>query len=117
MSVFAGEYQGGSYVEVLGTQGSNPLSLWKICGPQKNVTKQYDKPLKSYIYISSGGGCKLQIPKDDKSSLGLVQPFLVLQVSLSQVGMGWQAMGTIAILLMAAPAWHAKLLACTLIVC
>lgn len=41
--MFANEYQGGAHVEVLGTQGQNPLSQWKVSGPQKGVQKVYDK--------------------------------------------------------------------------
>jgi hypothetical protein len=72
-------------VEVLGTQGTNPLGLWRVTGPQKNLQKSYDKAVKGSVYASAGGGLKLQAPKDEKSSLGLLQPYLVLQVSLNQV--------------------------------
>lgn len=41
-----GSYQGGSYVELLGTQGSNPLSQWKVLGPQKALQK-----------VGAAGGC------------------------------------------------------------
>lgn len=41
--MFSNEYQGGTHVEVLGTQGQNPLSAWKVSGPQKGVQKVYDK--------------------------------------------------------------------------
>ena len=49
------------------------------------MQKVYDKGVKSYIYTSAGAGCKLQLPKDDKACLGLLQPYLVLQVCLVQV--------------------------------
>jgi hypothetical protein len=84
-SVFANEFQGGQYVEVLGTQGTNPLVHWRVTGPQKNLQKSYDKAVKGSVYASTGGGLKLQAPKDEKASLGLLQPYLVLQVSLNQV--------------------------------
>ncbi len=35
-TLFSGEYQGGAFVEVLGTQGTDPLRLWNA----KNVQKQ-----------------------------------------------------------------------------
>jgi hypothetical protein len=41
--MFANEYQGGAQVEVLGTQGQNPLAQWKVTGPQKGLQKVYDK--------------------------------------------------------------------------
>lgn len=85
--MFASEYQGGSFVDLM-PSGSNPLGGWKITGPQKSVQKVYDKDTKGFVHHSSsgGGGAKLQIPKDDKATLGLLQPFLVLQVNLPQVG-------------------------------
>lgn len=42
-SMFAAEYQGGTHVEVLTTQGQSPLAHWKVSGPQKGVQKTYDK--------------------------------------------------------------------------
>ncbi len=83
--VFANEFQGGSFVEVLAPNGSNPLASWKVTGPQKALQRVYDdKDVKGYIFASSGG-TKLQIPKDDKATLGLVQPYLAFQVSLPLV--------------------------------
>ncbi|GIL53022.1 hypothetical protein Vafri_8735, partial [Volvox africanus] len=82
--MFANEYQGGSHVEVLGTQGQNPLAQWKVSGPQKGVQKVYDKALKGYVFVSSGA-CRMVLPKDDRSTLGLVQPHLLLQL---EVGVG-----------------------------
>lgn len=41
--------------------------------------------LKGYVYEISTG-VKLQVPKDDRSSLGLVQPYLLIQLELSMVG-------------------------------
>ncbi|KAJ9519118.1 hypothetical protein QJQ45_007672 [Haematococcus lacustris] len=85
MTVYANEYQGGPFVEVLGTQGTNPLSNWRVSGPQKGLQKAYDKVVRSSVFTSSSG-MRLQAPKDDKASLGLVQPYLLLQISLMQEG-------------------------------
>lgn len=85
MSLFAGEYQGGPFVEILGTQGSNPLAAWKLMGPSKaGLQKVFDPRLKGFVYVS-GPGCKMQLPKDERSSLGLTQPYLVLQVQVAPV--------------------------------
>ncbi|KAG2436077.1 hypothetical protein HYH02_011588 [Chlamydomonas schloesseri] len=82
--MFSNEYQGGTHVEVLGTQGQNPLSAWKVSGPQKGVQKVYDKALKGYVF-ACGAGCKMALPRDDRSSLGLSQPNLLLQL---EIGLG-----------------------------
>ncbi|GIM07055.1 hypothetical protein Vretimale_11292 [Volvox reticuliferus] len=82
--MFANEYQGGPHVEVLGTQGQNPLAQWKVSGPQKGVQKVYDKALKGYVFVSTGA-CRMALPKDDRSTLGLMQPHLLLQL---EVGVG-----------------------------
>ena len=72
--------------------GSNPLANWKLTGPQK-AQKVYDKDTKGFIHQSGagGGGTRMQIPKDDKATLGLLQPFLVLQVNLPPVRRGIHA--------------------------
>ncbi|KAJ7551982.1 hypothetical protein O6H91_06G037200 [Diphasiastrum complanatum] len=74
------QYQGGSSFTVFSAQGSNPVANCKLCG--KGVQKIYDKTVKGYVYLCSGGpSAKLQIPKDDsKSGLQLVHPYLVLQL-------------------------------------
>lgn len=84
MAVFGGEYQGGSFVEVLGCQGSNPAQHCKVVGSQKSFQKEYDKLLKGYLYSMSGSACKIHMPKDEKKQLGLTQPFLVAQVSIAE---------------------------------
>ena len=84
--MFSNEFQGGPFVDLM-PSGSNPLANWKLTGPQKSFQKVYDKDVKGYIHqgLNGGGSVKLQIPKDDKATLGLLQPFLVLQVLLPQV--------------------------------
>lgn len=40
--------------------------------------------LKGYVFALAGG-CKMQLPRDERSTLGLTQPYLVLQLELSAV--------------------------------
>ncbi|PNH10430.1 hypothetical protein TSOC_002824 [Tetrabaena socialis] len=82
MALFGNEYQGGPHVDVLGTHGQNPLGPWKVSGPQKGVQKVYDKTLKGYVFVCSGG-CRMVLPRDDRAVLGLVQPHLLLQLEIS----------------------------------
>ena len=58
--------------------GANSLKNAKTAG---SVTKVYDKALKGYTFdLEVNSKSKLQLPKDDKASLSLTQPYLVLQV-------------------------------------
>ena len=74
----ANHFQGGPTVDVFGANGSNPTANWKVTG---TVQKVYDKALKSHVFVCDGGpSAKMQLPKDDRRSLGLVQPYLALQI-------------------------------------
>ena len=79
--MFQNAYQGGPAVEIFTTQGKNPLASWKTSG---NLQKIYDKGVKGYIYVLDSGLCKMQLPKDEKSTLGIVQPYMVFQVFLPE---------------------------------
>lgn len=59
-------------------------------GPNRGgLQKVFDPLLKGFVYVS-GQGCKMQLPKDERSSLGLTQPYLVLQVQIVPVsGLGY----------------------------
>ena len=49
------------------------------------MQKVYDKALKSHVFVCDGGpSAKMQLPKDDRRSLGLVQPYLALQIHVRQ---------------------------------
>ena len=73
-------FQGGQAVEVFGASGSNPTERWRISG---TVTKVYDKSVKGYVFRCDGGpSMRMQLPKDERRSLGLVQPYLVLQINV-----------------------------------
>ncbi|KAH7332472.1 hypothetical protein KP509_20G089200 [Ceratopteris richardii] len=63
-------------------QGSNPVSNCKLFG--KSVQKVYDKAVKGYVYNCSSMSSKIQLPKDEKTGLQLVQPYLVLQIFVPQ---------------------------------
>ncbi|XP_028680433.2 uncharacterized protein C3orf67 homolog [Erpetoichthys calabaricus] len=82
--MFKNEYQGGPMVEVFSAQGKDPVAKWKICGSQTAVWKEFDKESKSFIYILEGSSQtnKMQLPKDSRSSLGLIQRYLILQIHL-----------------------------------
>ncbi|KPP78331.1 hypothetical protein Z043_102171 [Scleropages formosus] len=48
----------------------------------KNEFQNFDKTMKGFVYILQGSSQtnKMQMPKDNKMALGLIQRFLVLQV-------------------------------------
>ncbi|XP_074646919.1 protein CFAP20DC-like isoform X2 [Tubulanus polymorphus] len=79
--MFKNEYQGGPYFDVFSVQGKDPLANWKQTG-SSSIRKVYDKEVKSYIYNLEGHGAttKIQLPKDSRQSLMLIQRFLVFQV-------------------------------------
>ncbi|XP_078399750.1 protein CFAP20DC [Cetorhinus maximus] len=79
--MFKNEYQGGPFVEIFSSQGKDPVAKWKLYGSPA-VQKVFDKEVKSYVYILEGSSQrnKMQLPKDSKQTLGLIQRFLVLQL-------------------------------------
>jgi len=85
MSLFANEYQGGAAFEVLTPQGSNPLANWKLSGPGAKATKKvYEKGVKGYVFHCQGGhGFKMQVPKDERKGMVLMQPYLSFQVYIN----------------------------------
>ena len=79
-ALFDNTYQGGAAVEVFSAHGSNPTANWKISGAVQRV---YDKTVKGYVFQCEGGpSAKMQLPKDERRLLGLVQPYLVLQLTV-----------------------------------
>ncbi|XP_055768284.1 uncharacterized protein C3orf67 homolog isoform X2 [Salvelinus fontinalis] len=84
--MFKNEYQGGAAVEIFSAQGKDPVAKWKLCGGKSAINKEFDKEVKSFVYSLEGSSqaIKMQMPKDGKMALGLVQRFLVLQVNVSQ---------------------------------
>lgn len=72
-------------MEVFSAQGRDPLSKkCKVTGSSTNVHKQYDKDIKSYVYVLEGEPTttKIQFPKEDKHGLFLTQKYLVFQLFL-----------------------------------
>lgn len=59
----------------------------------------FDRASRSYVFAISGTGLKLRTPADAKASLGLLQPYLVVQVGglgaggQACLGVGGRAMG------------------------
>ncbi|CAH1264889.1 C3orf67 [Branchiostoma lanceolatum] len=80
--MFKNEYQGGPFFEIFSAQGKDPVSKWKLTGGASSIQKVFDKDVKSYVYTLEGGSTttKMQIPKDAKQSLFLVQRYLVFQI-------------------------------------
>jgi hypothetical protein len=70
---------------VFSAQGREPLSKkCKVTGSSTNIHKEYDKDVKSYVYVLEGEPTttKIQFPKEDKHGLFLTQKFLVFQLFL-----------------------------------
>ncbi|XP_072454899.1 protein CFAP20DC isoform X3 [Notamacropus eugenii] len=80
--MFKNEYQGGPFVEIFSAQGKNPGARWKIFGSPSVIWKEFDKEVKSFVFVLEGSSQtnKIQLPKENKQILGLIQRFLVLQI-------------------------------------
>ncbi|KAM4722786.1 protein CFAP20DC [Rhinophrynus dorsalis] len=80
--MFKNEYQGGAFVEIFSAQGKDPTSRWKLSGSQSAIWKDFDKEVKSFVFILEGSSqtIKMQLPKESKQMLGLIQRFLILQL-------------------------------------
>ncbi|XP_026766932.3 uncharacterized protein C3orf67 homolog isoform X2 [Pangasianodon hypophthalmus] len=81
--MFKNEYQGGAVVEVFSAQGKDPVAKWKLSG-QPSISKMFDKEMKGFVYSLEGSSQthRMQLPKDGKTPLVLIQKFLVLQVNV-----------------------------------
>ncbi|XP_074140343.1 protein CFAP20DC isoform X2 [Sminthopsis crassicaudata] len=80
--MFKNEYQGGPFVEIFSAQGKNPGAKWKISGSPSVIWKEFDKEVKSFVFVLEGSSQtnKIQLPRENKQILGLIQRFLVLQI-------------------------------------
>ncbi|KAM6169799.1 protein CFAP20DC isoform 2-T2 [Rhynchocyon petersi] len=80
--MFKNEYQGGAFVEIFSAQGKNPGAKWKIFGSPSVIWKEFDKEVKSFVFVLEGSSQtnKIQLPKESRQILGLIQRFLVLQI-------------------------------------
>ncbi|XP_066101105.1 protein CFAP20DC isoform X3 [Saccopteryx bilineata] len=66
--MFKNEYQGGASVEIFSAQGKNPGSKWKILGSPSVIWKEFDKEVKSFVFVLEGSSQtnKIQLPKENK---------------------------------------------------
>ncbi|XP_068109861.1 protein CFAP20DC isoform X2 [Hyperolius riggenbachi] len=80
--MFKNEYQGGAFVEIFSAQGKDPVAKWKLSGSPSAIWKDFDKEVKSFVFVLEGSSqtIKMQLPKDGKQMLGLIQRFLILQL-------------------------------------
>ncbi|XP_077134807.1 protein CFAP20DC isoform X3 [Ranitomeya variabilis] len=80
--MFKNEYQGGPFVEVFSAQGKDPVAKWRLFGSQSAIWKDFDKEVKSFVFVLEGSSqtIKMQLPKENKQMLGLIQRFLILQL-------------------------------------
>ncbi|XP_074691961.1 protein CFAP20DC isoform X1 [Strix aluco] len=80
--MFKNQYQGGPFVEVFSAQGKNPGAKWKIFGNLSAIRKEYDKEVKGFVFVLEGSSQinKMQLPKETRQTLGLIQQFLTLQI-------------------------------------
>eukprot|EP00667_Euglena_gracilis_P008391 EG_transcript_8496 len=75
-------YQGGPSFEVFSAQGSRPLpSLAKLTNA-KCIRREFDRSVRGNVVVVEGDTTqtKLQLLRDGKPTLGLTQPWLVLQL-------------------------------------
>ncbi|KFV81792.1 Uncharacterized protein C3orf67, partial [Struthio camelus australis] len=74
--------QGGAFVEIFSAQGKNPGAQWKISGNPSAIWKEYDKEVKGFVFVLEGSSQinKMQLPKEARQTLGLIQQFLTLQI-------------------------------------
>ncbi|KFO84760.1 Uncharacterized protein C3orf67, partial [Buceros rhinoceros silvestris] len=74
--------QGGPFVEIFSAQGKNPGAKWKIFGNPAAIWKEYDKEVKGFVFVLKGSSQinKMQLPKETRQTLGLIQQFLTLQI-------------------------------------
>ncbi|KAA6390082.1 MAG: hypothetical protein EZS28_014392 [Streblomastix strix] len=65
--------------ELFSAHGSNPDASCKTTGKPRRV---FDREAKSNVFNLSSANCRLQVPKDDKTSLNNPHQFLVLQICI-----------------------------------
>ncbi|XP_015730403.1 uncharacterized protein C3orf67 homolog isoform X2 [Coturnix japonica] len=80
--MFKNQYQGGPSVEIFSAQGKNPGAKWRIFGNPSAIWKEYDKETKGFVFVLEGSSQinRMQLPKETRQTLGLIQPFLTLQI-------------------------------------
>ncbi|KAJ3033232.1 hypothetical protein HK097_004931, partial [Rhizophlyctis rosea] len=79
--MFKTDFQGGPAFEIFSSQGSGtPILNWKLTS-KSFIKRVYEKDLKGFCYHCEKLG-KFSLPKDDKQSVYLIQPYLVFQIFL-----------------------------------
>mmetsp|Transcript_8258 Transcript_8258/g.16119 ORF Transcript_8258/g.16119 Transcript_8258/m.16119 type:complete len:681 (+) Transcript_8258:58-2100(+) len=80
--MFERQYQGGSSVEILSASGRDPLDKWKVSS-KKQVRKIFEKGVRGFVFECGGStSAKMNLPRSERETLGLVQPFMVIQLYL-----------------------------------
>ncbi|KAM8868567.1 protein CFAP20DC isoform 1-T1 [Synchiropus picturatus] len=79
-------FQGAGGIELFSAKGSDPVGKWKLSGTSTSIRREYNKELRGLVYCLEGGcqTVKMQMPANEKMSLGLVQQFLVVQVNVPE---------------------------------
>ncbi|XP_068172226.1 protein CFAP20DC [Antennarius striatus] len=80
--MFRHSFQGGLSVEIFSGQGKDPVAKWKLYGGPLAIHKEFNNEVKGFVYCLEGSSqtVKMQMPANGKTSLGLLQRILVLQV-------------------------------------
>ena len=73
-------YQSGPAVEVLNAKDKSPSLRFS----SKVRAQVFEKAVKGFILSLESPGLKMTLPADDRHSLNLIQPYLVLQVWIDQ---------------------------------
>ncbi|XP_046548599.1 protein CFAP20DC-like [Haliotis rubra] len=81
--MFRHDFQGGPYFEIFSAQGKDSTSHWKLQNGT-GIKKLYEKEVKGYVYTLEGTSAttRIQLPRDSRHSLTLIQRYLVLQLYL-----------------------------------
>eukprot|EP00794_Sanderia_malayensis_P018285 gene18284-20108_t len=83
--MFKNEFQGGLFLDILSAQGKDFGSKCKIVGcSTSGGQREFDKSIRSNVLLLEGESTrsKIVIPKDEKSSLYISQPFLLFQINI-----------------------------------
>lgn len=82
--MFSSVYQNGEYgIEIFSPSGNEPFKICRL-NNESNIKKVYDRTIKGYMAAleKEGVTTSIQIPRSSKSTLGITQPLLVIQMQL-----------------------------------
>ncbi|KAM8867323.1 protein CFAP20DC-like [Synchiropus picturatus] len=82
--LFENLYRGPGCIELFCARGNNPAKNWKLTGSSSAIRRDYNKDLRGLVYRLDAGSrmVKMQMPANEKMSLGIEQRFLVFQVNI-----------------------------------